>query len=291
MRNFILLACFFSASSWACLEPPLPTSPSGPTWTEVYERRLSSGTITESAEVTAWRYQCPTGEPLLLMTFEPLLGSPFTCSTSFDVIQSSVQYSNLLLATDPSTTSSGFCNDVLVKSTFAVLQRGSGPRWDDTGSFQLAWRSDVFLEVGAYRPSDYDDENGSVPLHGSLSGSWFDPERDGEGLILEFSENPSGYVAVLFWFTHRDGVPYWLLGSTAYELGQADLTFDLLEFSGTGFGSDFNADQLNVADIGAISLEFDTCSTGVASWETKEGESGSFNLERITAGLHGVACE
>lgn len=291
MRFLSVLLCFMAAPAWACLEPPLPTSPSGPTWTETFERRSSSGTLFWSAKATAWRHQCPDREPLLLMTFEPVEDTPFVCSTSFDVVQGGVQYSNFRLVTDPANRFSSVCGDLLVKSTFAVLQSDLDPRWNDTSPFTLFWYSNLFLEVGAYQPSDYGEEDGSISLHGSLSGSWFDVERDGEGFVLEFGENPDGLVAVLYWFTHREGVPYWLIGIAPYERGQTTITFDLLEFAGTGFGAEFDSDEVEASDFGGISLEFDSCTTGVAAWETLGGEVGSFNLRRITSGLHGADCE
>lgn len=287
----IWIFLLFTVNAWACLEPPLPTTPGGPTWSEIFESRTSSGSLRWSAEVTAWRHQCPGDDPLLLMTFEPLVDAPFVCSPSFDVIQNSVQHSNFRLLTDPSNLSSSFCSDLLVKSTFAVGQRSFDTQWDDMQAFSLAWNSTVFLDVGAFNPADFNgDPGGPVALHGSMSGSWFDPVRNGEGFVLDFGEIESGPIATIFWFTHRDGVPYWLIATTSYAPGQTEIVFDLLEVSGTGFGEDFNPDDLEISDFGVISLEFDSCHTGTAVWETQDDQSGLFNLQRITAGLHGVSC-
>jgi hypothetical protein len=273
----------------ACLQAPLPTTPTGPTWSAVYEDRLTSGTLLDSTEVTAWRFICPDDEPLLLLTFEPIEDVPFVCSGSFDVIEGGVQYGNFRLTT--SSGGSTFCGDLLVKSTFIVEQRTTEEQWNDRNAFSLAWDSDVFLQVGAFDPADYGTGSGAKALDGSLSGSWFDPTRNGEGFALEFGENVNGPVATIYWFTHRDGVPYWLIGSTPYEQGQTEISFNLLEVSGTGFGAAFDSDEIGVQQAGILSLEYSSCQSGFAAWEMTDGESGTFELERVTAGLHQVDCQ
>ena len=292
MRNIILAAIaatlLFALPAWACLDAPLPTSPSGPTWTATYEDRLSSGTLRFAAEVTAWRYVCPNDEPLLFLTFDAVQGTPFVCSSAFDVIQGGAQYGNFRLLQNPGGSS--FCGDLLLKSTFVVGQFASGTTWDDQGAFRLAWRSDLFLDVGAFDPAAYGQELGPRPFEGNLSGSWFDPNRSGEGLVLEFGEIAAGPVATLYWFTHLDGVPYWLIGSATYETGQTTIDFGLLEVSGTGFGDAFDPGAIELEEVGVLTLEFDNCASGFAAWEMHDGQSGSFDLERITAGLDRVSC-
>ena len=135
---------------------------------------------------------------------------------------------------------------------------------------------------------------------GALSGSWYDPARDGEGFVLEFSEVPSGSVATVYWFTHRNGKAYWLIGSTEYAPNVFDevglLEFDMLEVSGTGFGTNFDADELIQKPRGELSFVFEGCNSAVASWSPESGsvELGTdtleYKLQRIALGLEGVEC-
>ncbi len=292
--RFFIMAAIAASSLWAsfafaCLEAPLPTTPSGPSWSEVYEDRSSSGTLRYSAEVTAWRHVCPDDEVMLLLTLEAVHGTPWVCSVSFDVIQGGGQYSNVRLRQSPGGSS--ICGDMLVKSTFLVEQASHDTQWNDQAAFNLAWNSNVFLEVGAYNPSDYGQSAGPKPMHGSMSGSWYDPTRSGEGFAIDFSQNVSGPVATIYWFTHKGGKPYWLIGTSTYNSGQKEITFDLLEVSGTGFGIYFDPDELGSEVIGAISLEFDSCNSGVAAWEMNDGETGMFELLRIAGQVHGAPCQ
>lgn len=138
-------------------------------------------------------------------------------------------------------------------------------------------------------------------IRGALSGSWYDPSRDGEGFVFELSEIPSGTVATVYWFTHKDNEPYWLIGSTEYDPEVFDdvglLEFDLLEVSGTGFGGNFDSDDLVQIARGTISFVFEDCSSAVGSWTPESGsdhlgtDTLEYDLERITMGLDGVDCD
>lgn len=131
---------------------------------------------------------------------------------------------------------------------------------------------------------------GSPRLRGELSGSWFDPVRDGEGFVFEFGRNVNGATSTLYWFTHRAGKPYWLIGNTGYTVNQNSVEFELLEVSGTGFGNDFNSSDVIVEPWGEISLDFDACDRGTGVWANGLDESGSYDLRRITSALDGAPC-
>lgn len=137
-------------------------------------------------------------------------------------------------------------------------------------------------------------------VRGALSGSWYDPSRNGEGFVFDFGSNPESPVVTVYWFTHRDGEPYWLIGITEYDAAVLNdtglLEFDLLEISGTGFGDDFSANELEQIERGSLSLVFEGCDRAIASWSPEAGSdelgtsSLEYELQRITLGLDGVPC-
>ena len=133
--------------------------------------------------------------------------------------------------------------------------------------------------------------NNAPPLlQGALSGSWFDPSRNGEGFVFEFGRNPDTSVATVYWFTHRNGAPYWLMGTASYLGDEQLLDFELLEISGTGFGADFDPEGYTIEPWGEISFGFTTCKEGLAVWGNEEGTTGVYGLKRITLGLDGITC-
>jgi hypothetical protein len=127
-------------------------------------------------------------------------------------------------------------------------------------------------------------------LRGELSGSWFDSIRSGEGFVFEFGRNPDSAVSTVYWFTHREGKPYWLLGSGKYVPEQQLLNFELLSVSGTGFGESFDPNEVNISTWGEASFGFEACNEGSAVWSNEQGEMGEFDLRRITSALDGAPC-
>lgn len=130
----------------------------------------------------------------------------------------------------------------------------------------------------------------AVAVNGVMSGSWFDPARNGEGFVFEFGENPDSPVATTYWFTHRDGKPFWLIGIANYAEGQEVLNTELLEVSGTSFGADFDPDEIQTSVWGGASFNFLTCDDGAAAWTGPNDSEGGFDLRRITLGLDGAEC-
>lgn len=138
-------------------------------------------------------------------------------------------------------------------------------------------------------------------VRGALSGSWFDPSRNGEGFVFEFGRNPTAPVVTVFWFTHLTDEPYWLYGSVEYDASQFDqigwLELDLLEVSGTGFGTAFDAGAIAQFERGTLKVVFDGCNQASALWTPPEGadllgrETLAYQLQRITLGLDGAQCE
>jgi hypothetical protein len=96
-----------------------------------------------------WRVACADdpNQVAILFRVVPQGSSPFVCSASFDIIQGGQQIGPILRQTP---SSSSFCNDLLVPTTF-VLERQSGPPFDPKGAFTLAHDSDIVrtLEVPA----------------------------------------------------------------------------------------------------------------------------------------------
>lgn len=289
---------FSSFASWAScssLSNPLPTVPHGPTWVRQIDTNSFTDMSPASAELTVWRQPCVGEDNMLMATIKPIKGEPFVCSIrSFSVIQNGRWDEDVTLFLDAhDDDSDSFCDDLLKTTTFRVGQLYT-KTWDPDADLVLVWNrqsQNQRLAVGAFNPADYGQTTGPKALHGSLSGSWYDPSRDGEGFALEFGEAGGSPIGTLYWFTYKNGKAYWLAGASNYRTGQSKITFDLIEFRGTGFGAQFKPNNVLHQEVGTINLEFDSCQSGRATWRMDNGETGSFNLRRITTGIHGVPCQ
>ena len=290
---------FFPHIVFACLQPPLPTYPTGPKWSTTLQyffyESASGGFINPRADVTIWRHECPNSDPLVLVTYQPS-SMPEVCTRDHRVSSGLTRISTVLL-TDPSDSSSEFCDYLIGKKTFVLRGRDGETLWDTKQDFTLELYESAIgqrqstLFIDAYNPQNYDGLYDLKPISGELTGSWYDPENNGEGFVLEVSDTIDTPTAVLYWFTYRDGVPYWLIGVSKIEFGQSTIAFDLLEFSGTGVGADFNSESVDSRLAGSLNLQFQTCTSGYAAWATSDGKSGDFELRRITAGIEDVSCQ
>ncbi len=118
------------------------------------------------------------------------------------------------------------------------------------------------------------------PGHSAL---WYDPARDGEGLVLEIHANDGALVT---WYTYdEDGNQRWLIGEGA--IVRDDQAGDRIEFPelrvthGGRFGPQFDPDQVVATVIGSASLVFDDCYEGRFSYDAFD-QQGELALHRLT---------
>lgn len=126
-----------------------------------------------------------------------------------------------------------------------------------------------------------------------FSGAWYDPERNGEGLIVEVL--PDDRV-VVYWFTYApdgSGNQAWMTGQGTFEnvgltiTPQPEFPFvaevDMYQPQGTGFGRDFDSDEIEVVDWGSMELQFRETGDGRIIWnsELESFGNGEYPIERL----------
>ena len=119
------------------------------------------------------------------------------------------------------------------------------------------------------------------------SGSWYDPQRSGEGFTIEVMFNNE---VLAFWFSYdTDGNRRWFFGTGIFE-GDRIVFPEMYTTLGGIFGDGFNMDDVEVNSWGSMEMELN-CTTGSVSFEpTEEGfPSGSYELARLTI-LQGFSC-
>lgn len=131
----------------------------------------------------------------------------------------------------------------------------------------------------------------SVPSPGgSLSGSWFAPERAGEGFALEITRSGGVPTLVAYWFTYRDGRQLWLAGSAPWDEGEP-VTVPMIATGGTGFGDNFDSADVETSPWGEIVVDFESCKRASVDYSVAaSGETGTLELMRLTPALDGMPC-
>ncbi len=99
-------------------------------------------------------------------------------------------------------------------------------------------------------------------LHGAISGAWFDPDRDGEGWLVEVL---SADLAVAFWFTYTpDGRQAWI-GGLGRIVNGSIIVDQATQPVGGRFGPGFNPAQVVRQPWGSFALTITGCQRAVAT--------------------------
>jgi hypothetical protein len=281
-----------------CVAAPLSTVPSGPSWS--FEVN-TAGSNTPPAVVrgTFWRRPCATsGDAQLLLTFTVISGTPFVCGgLRLVLIQNTQQTNDVFLDTDPNNgILDSFCGSLLVPTTVVLNEFNSAFVFDDDSAFSFVYLAgtsaspNASVSVAGYDPADYGLPVLLQPISGKLSGSYFDPARNGEGVLVEAGQIGTRRVFFLTWYTYAGGLQRWLAGNVDYTSGTLELNVPLVLTSGGLFGAAFNPSQVIWTNWGSATVSFPTCTTMRFQWVENGGQVGTYHYQRMLEGLDGVSC-
>lgn len=116
------------------------------------------------------------------------------------------------------------------------------------------------------------------------TGTYYDPQRSGEGFMLQQFRAGSSWLTAITWFTFDTaGNPMWLLGVGSVQGN--NMSFDLLRPAGTHFGDDFHAADVVRAPWGRATLSLDGCERAALQWQANDPRFGSGVLmaQRLTS--------
>ncbi len=121
-----------------------------------------------------------------------------------------------------------------------------------------------------------------------ITGSWFDPTRDGEGFNVEVIGSTLEPQFLAYFYTYDDsGNQMWLTGVGAVNGDTSAVPMTVT--SGTVFGPGFDPDDVVRDDWGTITFTFSSCNAGTAEYTSTNFGSGTFNIERLTS-VSGATC-
>lgn len=128
----------------------------------------------------------------------------------------------------------------------------------------------------------FGEPGSTIQSYAGQSGTWFDPERNGEGITLQWMTREE---ALLYWFTYDlEGNPLWLVGVGSLD-AEGAIDFPLLHTAQRDPQGD-----VQLTAWGQLSLR-PGCESASLSWSSViEGYGeGSRVLSRLTT-LEGLAC-
>ena len=124
-----------------------------------------------------------------------------------------------------------------------------------------------------------------VLADGGASGSWFNPDRDGEGLFVEIVTNSDDSQGLsVAWYTYDEfGEQMWLSGYGAIDETNTNVSVSVSVTNGPVFGPDYDKEDLNSVYWGTIAIQFQTCDQGNMTYTSSIGYgAGTIPLTRLT---------
>ncbi|MDZ7790041.1 MAG: hypothetical protein U5L08_06010 [Xanthomonadales bacterium] len=117
----------------------------------------------------------------------------------------------------------------------------------------------------------------------SYSGAWYDPQRSGEGFLVEVLEDGTGLV---YWFTYQpdDSMHQaWMIGTGEFN-GQTLIIDDLIQPTGGTWGDDFDPTAIELEHWGSLQLEFQGPDSAHVYYDSVKDAygSGDYALQRLT---------
>ena len=130
-------------------------------------------------------------------------------------------------------------------------------------------------------------DGGGIPIIGGMSGTFYNPARNFEGVVLEVL---SGSQVVMYWYTYGlDRKPLWLVGLGSV-INNRIIIDNVQQFEGGIFGPGYNPSTVTALTWGRIEMSFQSCSNLSFSYQGPAGYgSGSIALTRLTT-LAGCTC-
>jgi hypothetical protein len=113
--------------------------------------------------------------------------------------------------------------------------------------------------------------------HARFDGGWFNPDRDGEGLLIDVLDD--GRAAV-YWFGYRPGTApaqAWLHGVGEF-VGHTLHVAEVSQPVGGGFGDAYNAAAVERVVWGELTVQFDQDGGASVQWRSRLAEYGSGEL-------------
>jgi hypothetical protein len=124
-------------------------------------------------------------------------------------------------------------------------------------------------------------------INGAITGSWYNPQQNGQGWVVEVAEGPSGEPIFISYFYgyDNDGGQLWMVTGASVIDGNTAVA-DVYRGSATGFGGDFDPASFTLGDVvGTVMFEFDDCVSGQVTFTSADTAllaDFSNGIQRIT---------
>jgi hypothetical protein len=125
------------------------------------------------------------------------------------------------------------------------------------------------------------ERTGGAGINGGFTGSWYNPDLNGQGWVIEVVSSPSGPDRfVVYFYGYENGEQLWLIGSGPGIEGNT-ATVDVIRTSGADWGDAFNPDDVVLDTVGTMSFEFSGCDSGSVEFTPGATSLSAFSTDMV----------
>jgi len=284
------LAKTYVVANRTCFGP----APLQPPTTNLLAQRTFRVLGADSSSITVRRRPCGDGTSALYAT-STAFDSYFGAWGGFSAIQNGVAYT-LRFSSDPLGCSDlgacgsplgytllviGFPQTTMITSVFNGLE--TGPAFDDEQAFTLSLTGGFPSENSTHPIPASGSTGGSLPpsrtISDNLTGTWWNPQRGGEGFTFDVGTISGSRYLFFTWYTYVDGRGVFLSGSALLPATSvSSLNVPLYLTRGARFGNDFVPGQVITDAAGTATIERLSCGQVRLAYA---GQLGAFTTQTI----------
>jgi len=134
--------------------------------------------------------------------------------------------------------------------------------------------SQDMIDVMLYLQESIDSD---FVITSGISGTWWDPERSGEGFMIDVAKD--GLVVVSYYTYDKQGRQMWVIGAGTVNGNVIELAFEITD--GGVYSSDFDPLTVNHYPWGSGKFTFSSCYAGKAEITPNEDFSAEFEALTI----------
>lgn len=129
-------------------------------------------------------------------------------------------------------------------------------------------------------------------LNGAFTGSWYNPDLNGQGWVIEVVSSSAGPDQfVVYFYGYEDGEQLWLIGSGPGIDGDS-ATVDMIRTSGAGWGNAFDPDDVVLDVVGSMTFEFSDCNSASVEFTPGAASLSAFSTEMVRlTDISGMNCQ
>ncbi len=184
----------------------------------------------------------------------------------------------------------GMPGTTMIAFVFSFLD--SAPAFDDEQPFTLSIQGGYPIVATNYAiPASGANTPGTLLLDDAVTGTWWNPQRGGEGMTFDIGTYSGTRYLFFTWYTYAQGRGVFLSGSAALPATPgARAEIAVFQTSGAQFGNSFDPAQVVRSAVGTVTVERTGCREIRLGYAGSLGAAPIILLQPLWPHAHSTGC-